>query len=229
MTAGACAAKVRGVGGNVCRGFARSTFALDVRTSCVLTLDENENHRPTIEKACAALDFCQSLQGGRKAEKRRLGFPFCLMRNAMADDDGAEALTPAPLNHRQEPKLVSRLRKRRLCLAAVPCLLNGMGLALILQPRFHTGVRSGHIDWAYFRGPPLRSAMARAGECAFPIEMLDDLAASGALVIGEPEEVRLVGLSLCRGRIWPGRCLLPGRTRNSIRALTKLVPNSGAA
>ena len=65
--------------------------------------------------------------------------------------------------------------------------------------------------------------MARAG-MPFTIEMLMTIAAGGALVIGEPEEAALVVFLFAVGELLEG--VSAGKARDSIRALSKLVPKT---
>ena len=65
--------------------------------------------------------------------------------------------------------------------------------------------------------------MTRAG-MPFTIEMLMTIAAGGALVIGEPEEAALVVFLFAVGELLEG--VSAGKARDSIRALSKLVPKT---
>ncbi|MEY8839613.1 heavy metal translocating P-type ATPase, partial [Cribrihabitans sp. XS_ASV171] len=66
-------------------------------------------------------------------------------------------------------------------------------------------------------------AMARA-RMPFTIEMLMTIAAGGALAIGEPEEAALVVFLFAVGELLEG--IAAGKARDSIRALSKLVPKT---
>lgn len=66
-------------------------------------------------------------------------------------------------------------------------------------------------------------AMARAA-MPFTIEMLMTIAATGALMIGAPEEAALVVFLFAVGELLEGICA--GKARDSIRALSDLVPKT---
>ena len=217
MDCGACAAKVRGAVERL-PGVAEVDVAL-MSEQLRLTLNGGETSPERIEKAVRGIGFCISAKGA-KAEKPKVG--FILPDDAMPDDDGARPEPRSAPHAPPEPNWY-QTAKARLVLGSGALLATGWASRLILPAEVS--------HWVFVLAtligliPVARRAvaMARVG-MPFTIEMLMTIAASGALVIGEPEEAALVVFLFAVGEFLEG--VSAGKARNSIRALTKLVPKA---
>ena len=216
MDCGACAAKLRGAVERL-PGVADVDVAL-MSERLRLTLDESETAPERIEKAVRGIGFGISPKGA-KAEKPKGG--FILPDDAVIGGAGAVSQEPAP-EEAADP-VWYQTAKGRLVLGS------GALLAMAWASRLVLPAEVSH--WAFVIAtligliPVARRAfaMARVG-MPFTIEMLMTIAASGALVIGEPEEAALVVFLFAVGELLEG--VSAGKARNSIRALTKLVPKT---
>jgi Cd2+/Zn2+-exporting ATPase len=223
MDCGACAAKVRGAVERLpgVEGVDVALMAERLR----LTLDESRTSPERIEKAVRGVGFGIAPKGARP-EKPKGGFVLPdgafphTAENAVADGDAEDALAlpedaPAPSWYQTS--------KGRLVIAT------GALLALVWALRLVLPAEVAH--WAFVLATlvgivPVAQrafAMARAG-MPFTIEMLMTIAAGGALVIGEPEEAALVVFLFAVGELLEG--VSAGKARDSIRALSKLVPKA---
>ncbi|WP_435988692.1 heavy metal translocating P-type ATPase [Sulfitobacter sp. SH24] len=216
MDCGACAAKVRGAVERL-PGVADVDVAL-MSERLRLTLNERETAPERIEKAVRGIGFGISPKGA-KAERPKGG--FILPDDAVIGGAGTVPQEPAP---EEMPDLAwYQTAKGRLV------LVSGALLAAAWASRLALPAEVSH--WAFVIAtligviPVARSAfaMARVG-MPFTIEMLMTIAASGALVIGEPEEAALVVFLFAVGELLEG--VSAGKARNSIRALAKLVPKT---
>jgi len=216
MDCGACAAKVRGAVERL-PGVADVDVAL-MSERLSLTLDEGEIAPERIEKAVRGIGFGISPKGA-KAERPKGG--FILPDDAVIGGAGAVPQEPA-LEETPDPAWY-QTTKGRLVLGSGALLAAAWASRLVLPAEVS--------HWAFVIAtliglvPVARRAfaMARVG-MPFTIEMLMTIAASGALVIGEPEEAALVVFLFAVGELLEG--VSAGKARNSIRALTKLVPKT---
>ncbi|WOI28641.1 heavy metal translocating P-type ATPase [Sulfitobacter dubius] len=216
MDCGACAAKVRGAVERL-PGVADVDVAL-MSERLRLALDESETAPERIEKAVRGIGFGISPKGA-KAEKPKGG--FILPDDAVIGGAGAVPQASAP-EETANPAWY-QTTKGRLVLGSGALLAAAWVLRLVLP---------GEVShWAFVIAtligliPVARRAlaMARVG-MPFTIEMLMTIAASGALVIGEPEEAALVVFLFAVGELLEG--VSAGKARNSILGLTKLVPKT---
>ncbi|MEX3315464.1 heavy metal translocating P-type ATPase [Sulfitobacter sp. PS-8MA] len=216
MDCGACAAKVRGAVERL-PGVADVDVAL-MSERLRLTLDEAATSPERIEKAVRGIGFGIAPKGA-KAERPKGG--FILPDDAVIGGAGAAAPEPAP-EETAEPAWY-QTAKGRLVLGSGALLAAAWASRLLLPAEVS--------HWAFILAtllgliPVARRAfaMARVG-MPFTIEMLMTIAASGALVIGEPEEAALVVFLFAVGELLEG--VSAGKARGSIRALTRLVPKT---
>ena len=216
MDCGACAAKVRGAVERL-PGVADVDVAL-MSERLRLTLDEGETSPERIEKAVRGIGFGISPKGS-KAERPKGG--FILPDDAVIGGAGAVPQDSAP-EETPDPAWYQTM-KGRLVLGSGALLAAAWASRLVLPAEVS--------HWAFVIAtligliPVARRAfaMAQVG-MPFTIEMLMTIAASGALVIGEPEEAALVVFLFAVGELLEG--VSAGKARNSIRALTKLVPKT---
>ncbi|WP_340246751.1 heavy metal translocating P-type ATPase [Sulfitobacter pontiacus] len=216
MDCGACAGKVRGAVERL-PGVADVDVAL-MSERLRLTLDESETAPDRIEKAVRGIGFGISPKGA-KAERPKGG--FILPDDALIGGAGAVPQGPAP--EETADFAWHQTAKGRLVLGS------GALLAAAWVSRLFLPAEVPH--WGFVIAtligliPVARRAvaMARVG-MPFTIEMLMTIAASGALVIGESEEAALVVFLFAVGELLEG--VSAGKARNSIRALTNLVPKS---
>ncbi|MGR3630066.1 MAG: heavy metal translocating P-type ATPase, partial [Sulfitobacter sp.] len=216
MDCGACAAKVRGAVERL-PGVADVDVAL-MSERLRLTLDEGETSPERIEKAVHGIGFGISPKG-TKAERPKGG--FILPDDAVIGGAGAVPQDTAP-EETADPAWYQTM-KGRLVLGSGALLAAAWASRLVLPAEVS--------HWAFVIAtligliPVARRAfaMARVG-MPFTIEMLMTIAASGALVIGEPEEAALVVFLFAVGELLEG--VSAGKARNSIRALTKLMPKT---
>ncbi len=220
MDCGACAAKVRGAVERL-PGVADVDVAL-MAERLRLTLDETQISSESIEKAVRRVGFGIAPKGARP-EKPEGG--FILPEGAFPD--AAEIPEPeeqdaAPPQDMAAPPWY-QTAKGRLVLGT------GALLAAAWASRLVFPAETSH--WAFVLATliglvPVAQrafAMTRAG-MPFTIEMLMTIAAGGALVIGEPEEAALVVFLFAVGELLEG--VSAGKARDSIRALSKLVPKT---
>ena len=197
MDCGACAAKVRGAVERL-PGVAEVDVAL-MSERLRLTLNEGETSPERIEKAVRGIGFGISAKGA-KAEKPKVG--FVLPDDAMPDDDGAGPEPRSATDAPPEPNWY-QTAKARLVLGSGALLARAWASRLVLPAEVS--------HWVFVLAtligliPVARRAvaMARVG-MPFTIEMLMTIAASGALVIGEPEEAALVVFLFAVGEVLEG-------------------------
>ncbi len=220
MDCGSCAAKVRGAVERL-PGVADVDVAL-MAERLRLTLDEGRTSPESIEKAVRGIGFGIAPKGA-KPEKAKGG--FVLPEGAFP---GAEEIpTPEEQDAAQPEDPASpswyQTSKGRLVIGTGGLLAAAWASRLLLP------VEIAH--WAFVLATlvglvPIAQrafAMARA-RMPFTIEMLMTIAAGGALVIGEPEEAALVVFLFAVGELLEG--VSAGKARDSIRALSKLVPKT---
>ncbi len=220
MDCGSCAAKVRGAVERL-PGVAEVDVAL-MAERLRLTLDENRTSPESIEKAVRGVGFGIARKGARP-EKPRGGFvlpdgafPGAWDSPEPEEQDAARPKdAPAPSWYRTS--------KGHLVLGT------GALLAAAWASRLVIPVELSY--WAFVLAtligliPVARRAFAMAkARMPFTIEMLMTIAAGGALVIGEPEEAALVVFLFAVGELLEG--VSAGKARDSIRALSKLVPKT---
>ncbi len=222
MDCGSCAAKVRGA-------VERLPGVEDVDVALMterlrLTLNETRTSPERIEKAVRGVGFGIAPKGA-KPEKPEGG--FVLPDGAFPD----AAVTPETDSPPEEeagpaedgPTSWMNTSKGRLVLGTGALLSAAWASRLVLPAEI--------AHWAFVLATlvgivpvALRAfAMTRVG-MPFTIEMLMTIAAGGALVIGEPEEAALVVFLFAVGELLEG--VSAGKARDSIRALTKLVPKT---
>ncbi len=222
MDCGACAAKVRGA-------VERLPGVDDVDVALMaerlrLTLDETRTSPERIEKAVRGVGFGIAPQGA-KPEKPKGGFVLPegafpdAAESSEADSKPEEEVGPAE----DGPTSWIKTSKGRLVLGTGALLAAAWASRLVLPAEI--------AHWAFVLATlvgivPVAQrafAMTRAG-MPFTIEMLMTIAAGGALVIGEPEEAALVVFLFAVGELLEG--VSAGKARDSIRALSKLVPKT---
>lgn len=221
MDCGSCAAKVRGAVERL-PGVADVDVAL-MAERLRLTLDESQSSPESIEKAVGGVGFGIAAKGARP-EKPKGG--FVLPDGAFPDT----AETPETDRESEDagraedgPSSWMKTSKGRLVLGTGALLAAAWASRLVLPAEI--------AHWAFVLVTlvglvPVAQrafAMTRAG-MPFTIEMLMTIAASGALVIGEPEEAALVVFLFAVGELLEG--VSAGKARDSIRALSKLVPKT---
>ncbi|WP_353337328.1 heavy metal translocating P-type ATPase [Pseudooceanicola nitratireducens] len=222
MDCGSCAAKVRGAVERL-PGVERVDVAL-MAERLRLTLDETQTPPERIEKAVRGVGFGIAPKGARP-EKPKGG--FVLPDGAFPDT--AEAveidIEPEEITGPDDDAPTSWLKtsKGRLVLGTGALLAAAWASRLVLPAEI--------VHWAFVLATlvgivPVAQrafAMVRAG-MPFTIEMLMTIAAGGALMIGEPEEAALVVFLFAVGELLEG--VSAGKARDSIRALSKLVPKT---
>lgn len=218
MDCGACAAKVRGAVERL-PGVEEVDVAL-MAERLRLTLDETETSPERIEKAVRGIGFGIAPKGAR-SEKPKGGFvlpdgAFPGVEEEPKDENSAgsaDMLTPSWY----------QTSKGRLVLGTGALLAAAWASRVVFPPEI--------AHWAFVLATliglvPVAQrafAMTRA-RIPFTIEMLMTIAAGGALVIGEPEEAALVVFLFAVGELLEG--VSAGKARDSIRALSKLVPKT---
>ena len=220
MDCGTCAAKVRGA-------VERLPGVEDVDVALMaerlrLRLDESQSSPERIEKAVRGVGFGIAPKGARP-EKPKGG--FVLPEGAVP---GAGEVPEPEDQDEAQPEDASALSwyqtsKGRLVLGTGALLAMAWASRLVLPAEI--------AHWAFVLATvvgvaPVAQrafAMTRAG-MPFTIEMLMTIAAGGALVIGEPEEAALVVFLFAVGELLEG--VSAGKARDSIRALSKLVPKT---
>ncbi len=220
MDCGSCAAKVRGAVERL-PGVGDVDVAL-MAERLRLTLDETQTSPENVEKAVRGVGFGIALNGARP-EKPEGGFvlpdgAYSIAADAPEPED--EAADAAQSGHTPSWYQTSKGRLvigtgALLAAAWASNLVFTSGIAHLV---FVLATLIGLIPvaWRAF-------AMARAW-MPFTIEMLMTIAAGGALVIGEPEEAALVVFLFAVGELLEG--VSAGKARDSIRALSKLVPKT---
>lgn len=222
MDCGSCAAKVRGAVERL-PGVERVDVAL-MAERLRLTLDETQTPPERIEQAVRGVGFGIAPKGARP-EKPKGG--FVLPDGAFPDT--AEAveidIEPEEITGPDDDAPTSWLKtsKGRLVLGTGALLAAAWASRLVLPAEI--------VHWAFVLATlvgivPVAQrafAMVRAG-MPFTIEMLMTIAAGGALMIGEPEEAALVVFLFAVGELLES--VSAGKARDSIRALSKLVPKT---
>ena len=221
MDCGSCAAKVRGAVERL-PGVGDVDVAL-MAEQLRLTLDESQTSPERIEKAVRSVGFGIAPKGARP-EKPKGGFilpdgafPASAEppeAGTVPEDAGAPEVGPASWMKTAKGRLV---------------LGTGALLAAAWASRLVLPAETAH--WAFVLAtlvglvPVAQRAftLARAG-MPFTIEMLMTIAAGGALIIGEPEEAALVVFLFAVGELLEG--VSAGKARDSIRALSNLVPKT---
>ncbi|SHI35423.1 heavy metal translocating P-type ATPase [Wenxinia saemankumensis] len=221
MDCGACAAKVRGAVERL-PGVADVDVAL-MAERLRLTLDEGRTPPERIETAVRGVGFGIA-PAGAPPERPTGGFvlpdgAFPDAAKAGGDTDPAESDEPAG---GASPSWMSSARGR-LVIATGALLAVAWASRLVLP--------AGIAHWAFVLATLIgilpvarRAALMARARMPFTIEMLMTIAAGGALVIGEPEEAALVVFLFAVGELLEG--VSAGKARDSIRALSKLVPKT---
>ncbi len=221
MDCGSCAAKVRGAVEGL-PGVGDVDVAL-MAEQLRLTLDESQTSPERIEKAVRSVGFGIAPKGARPEKPKGGfilpdgGFPASAEppeAGTVLEDAGAPEVGPASWMKTAKGRLV---------------LGTGALLAAAWASRLVLPAETAH--WAFVLATlvglvPVAQrafALARAG-MPFTIEMLMTIAAGGALVIGEPEEAALVVFLFAVGELLEG--VSAGKARDSIRALSNLVPKT---
>jgi len=222
MDCGSCAAKVRGAVERLpgVEGVDVALMAERLR----LTLDETRTSSERIEKAVRGVGFGIAPKGARP-ERPRGG--FVLPDGAFPDASEASESDSAPeaedVSAEEAPTLWANTSRGRLVLGTGALLAAAWTSRLVLPVEI--------VHWAFVLATlvgivPVAQrafAMTRTG-MPFTIEMLMTIAAGGALVIGELEEAALVVFLFAVGELLEG--ISAGKARDSIRALSKLVPKT---
>ena len=223
MDCGSCAAKVRGAVERL-PGVADVDVAL-MAERLRLTLDESQTSPESIENAVRRVGFGIATKGARP-EKPKGGFVL---------PDGAFPLTAED----PEPEGEHAEDSARPGDASTPSwhqtskgrLVIGTGALLAAAWASRLAFPADIAHWAFILAtliglvPVARRAFAMArARMPFTIEMLMTIAAGGALVIGEAEEAALVVFLFAVGELLEG--VAAGKARDSIRALSKLVPKT---
>ncbi|GAW35834.1 lead, cadmium, zinc and mercury-transporting ATPase [Roseovarius sp. A-2] len=220
MDCGSCAAKVRGAVERL-PGVGDVDVALMAERLRV-TLDEARTSPEDVEKAVRGVGFGIAVKGARP-EKPRGGFVLpdgafpVAADSPEPEDEAADAAQPS------DTPSWYQATKGRLVIGTAALLAAAWASNLFLP--------TGIAHWAFVLAtligliPVARRAfaMARVG-MPFTIEMLMTIAAGGALAIGEPEEAALVVFLFAVGELLEG--VSAGKARDSIRALSKLVPKT---
>ncbi|KZY35938.1 ATPase [Roseovarius sp. HI0049] len=224
MDCGSCAAKVRGAVERL-PGVESVDVAL-MAERLRLTLDETQTSPDRIEKAVRGVGFGIAPKGA-KPEKPKGGFvlpdgAFPEAVDPLDTDGGAEDGTEPPEDAAPAPSWYQTSKGR---------LVIGTGALLATAWASRLAFPAEIAHWAFVLATlvgivPVAQrafAMTRAG-MPFTIEGLMTIAAGGALVIGEPEEAALVVFLFAVGELLEG--VSAGKARDSIRALSKLVPKT---
>ncbi|WP_353476203.1 heavy metal translocating P-type ATPase (plasmid) [Salipiger sp. H15] len=222
MDCGSCAAKVRGAVERL-PGVGNVDVAL-MAERLTLTLDVTQTPPESIESAVRGIGFGIAPRG---APPERPRGAFILPEGAFPDMT-AEHAPESPARDEapsEEPAAPSwyRTAKGRLVIGTGTLLAAAWGARLVFPAEV--------AHWAFALAtliglfPVARRALAMArSRMPFTIEMLMTIAALGALVIGAPEEAALVVFLFAVGELLEG--VSAGKARDSIRALSKLVPKT---
>lgn len=222
MDCGACAAKVRGA-------VERLPGVADVDVAVMaerlrLMLDATQTSPESIEMAVRGVGFGIAAKGAQP-ETPKAGFvlpdgafPAAAITPAAdpaPQDDAPSGDAPAPSWH--------QTAKGRLVIGTGILLAAAWAARLVLTADVaHWGFVLATLIGLF---PVARRALAMArARMPFTIEMLMSIAVSGALVIGEPEEAALVVFLFAVGELLES--VSTGKARDSIRALSKLVPKT---
>lgn len=222
MDCGACAAKVRGAVQRL-PGVADVDVAL-MAERLRLTLDEGKTSADKVEKAVRGVGFGIAPKGA-PPEKPKGGFVLPDGAFPSADE------TPDTDSGQEEVASPADAPTPSWFATAKGRLVIGTGLLLAAAWASRLVFPADVAHWAFVLATliglvPVAQrafAMTRAG-MPFTIEMLMTIAAGGALVIGEPEEAALVVFLFAVGELLEG--VSAGKARDSIRALSKLVPKT---
>ncbi|WP_157019634.1 heavy metal translocating P-type ATPase [Mesorhizobium xinjiangense] len=223
MDCGSCAAKVRGAVERL-PGVADVDVAL-MAERLRLTLDESQTSPDTVEKAVRGVGFGIAPKGARP-EKPKGGFvlPDGAFPTAAEapDPEGGPAEDPEGPQEAPAPSWHQSAKGRLV-------IVTGALLAAAWASRIAFPADIAH--WAFILAtllglvPVARRAFAMTrARMPFTIEMLMTIAAGGALVIGAAEEAALVVFLFAVGELLEG--VAAGKARDSIRALSKLVPKT---
>ncbi|UIJ32864.1 cadmium-translocating P-type ATPase [Cereibacter azotoformans] len=220
MDCGACAAKVRGAVERL-PGVANVDVA-PMAERLRLTLDEGQTSPEAVEKAVRGVGFGIAPKGAKpEGRPRRFVLPEDLLptTETMAAPEAEDAPPPedalTPAWHQTS--------RGRLVIGTGALLAAAWASRLILPAEI---AQWGFVLATLIGLLPVAQravAMARA-RMPFTIEMLMTIAAGGALVIGEPEEAALVVFLFAVGELLEG--VSAGKARDSIRALSRLVPKT---
>lgn len=221
MDCGSCAAKVRGAVERL-PGVADVDVAL-MAERLRLTLDESQTSPDTVEKAVRGVGFGIAPKGARPEKPKGFVLPDGAFPAAAEGPDTGSASEKDVRPSEDEPSSWMSTAKGRLVL--------GTGALLAAAWASRLAFPADVAHWAFILATLLglvpvaqrAFAMARAG-MPFTIEMLMTIAAGGALVIGEAEEAALVVFLFAVGELLEG--VAAGKARDSIRALSKLVPKT---
>lgn len=224
MDCGACAAKVRGAVERL-PGVGDVDVAL-MAQRLRLTLDANQCTLQQVETAVRAVGFGIA---AKDAEPERPKGGFILPEGAFPASGALPGSIPAsappqdPAPQEVADPAWHQTRKGRLVIGT------GVLLALAWGVRLLFAAEVAH--WAFVLAtligliPIARRAWAMArARMPFTIEMLMTIAATGALVIGAPEEAAVVVFLFAVGELLEG--VSAGKARDSIRALSDLVPKT---
>ncbi|WP_281981043.1 heavy metal translocating P-type ATPase [Thalassorhabdomicrobium marinisediminis] len=221
MDCGACASKVRGAVQRL-PGVADVDVAL-MAERLRLTLDESRTSAAKVEKAVRGVGFGIAPKGAAP-EKPKGGF--------ILPEGAFPAADASPVEEAQDsPPAALEAPAPSWFATAKGRLVIGTGALLALAWASRLVVPADLSHWVFALAtligllPVARRAfaMTRAG-MPFTIEMLMTIAATGALVIGEAEEAALVVFLFAVGELLEG--VSAGKARDSIRALSKLVPKT---
>ena len=222
MDCGACAAKVRGA-------VERLPGVADVDVAVMaerlrLMLDATQTSPESIEMAVRGVGFGIAAKGAQP-ETPKTGFdlpdgafPAAAITPAAdpaPQDDAPSGDAPAPSWH--------QTARGRLVIGTGILLAAAWAARLVLTADVaHWGFVLATLIGLF---PVARRAVAMArARMPFTIEMLMSIAVTGALVIGEPEEAALVVFLFAVGELLES--VSTGKARDSIRALSKLVPKT---
>ena len=221
MDCGSCAAKVRGAVERL-PGVVNVDVAL-MAERLRLTLDESQTSPDLVEKAVRGVGFGIAPKGARPEKPKGFVLPDGAFPAAAEGPETGNAPEKDVLPREDGPSSWMSTAKGRLVL--------GTGALLAAAWASRLAFPADIAHWAFILATLLglvpvaqrAVAMARAG-MPFTIEMLMTIAAGGALVIGEAEEAALVVFLFAVGELLEG--VAAGKARDSIRALSKLVPKS---
>ena len=221
MDCGSCAAKVRGAVERL-PGVADVDVAL-MAERLRLTLDESRTSAESVENAVRGVGFGIAAKGARPEKPNGFVLPDGAFPAEAAAPDTSRETEKDVRWSKDQPTSWIRTAKGRLVL--------GTGALLAAAWASRLAFPADVAHWAFILATLLglvpvaqrAFAMARAG-MPFTIEMLMTIAAGGALVIGEAEEAALVVFLFAVGELLEG--VAAGKARDSIRALSKLVPKT---
>lgn len=222
MDCGSCAAKVRGAVERL-PGVENVDVAL-MAERLTLTLDLSLTSPDSIEKAVREVGFGIAPKGARP-ERPKGGF--------ILPDGAFPAAGALPATDMPPPKTApaEAAPTAAWLLGAKGRLVIGTGALLAVAWGARLAFSAEVAHWAFVLAtliglaPVARRALAMArARMPFTIEMLMTIAVGGALAIGAPEEAALVVFLFAIGELLEG--LSAGKARDSIRALSNLVPKT---